>query len=81
MSLRFKVLHSLQDVNAEQPGPGDDAALACLVSSQDKICRSQHLGLSQERFGFLVAAEGMQTDLLLGTELVRLWSAFNLLLI
>lgn len=47
----------LQDIKTEQPGPGDDAALACLVSSQDEVGRSQHLGLSQPGFGFLVAGE------------------------
>lgn len=47
----------LQDIKTEQPGPGDDAALACLVSSQNEVGRSQHLGLSQLGFGFLVAGE------------------------
>lgn len=59
------------DVNAEQPGPGDDAALARLVPPQDEIRWRQQLGLSQERFGLLVAAK---TDQLLVTELV----GFNL---
>lgn len=54
--------HSLQDVDAEQPGPGDDAALACLVPSQDEIRRRQQLGLSQEGLGFLVAAGRTGTD-------------------
>lgn len=54
----YELEHSLKDVDAEQPGPGDDAALARLVSSQDEICRRQQLGLSQERLGFLVAAGG-----------------------
>lgn len=65
--------HSLQNVDAEHPGPGDDAALARLVSSQDEIRRRQQLGLSQERLGFFVAA-GVGADRF--TD--RLWSALNL---
>lgn len=45
------------DVDAEQPGPGDDAALARLVPPQDEVRRRQQLALSQERFGLLVAAK------------------------
>lgn len=47
----------LQDIETEQPGPGDDAALARLVSSEDEVGRSQQLRLSQANFGFLVAGE------------------------
>lgn len=56
-SLCFKadVEDSLQDINAEQSGPGDDAALPCLVSSEDEVSWSEHLSLSQLLFGFLIA--------------------------
>lgn len=47
----------LQNIKAELSGPGDDAALARLVSSQDEVGRSQHLSLSQPAFGFCVAGE------------------------
>ena len=62
-----KLQYSLQDIDAEQPGAGDDAALARLVSSQDEVRWSQQLGLSQERFGFLVAGENGKT-LTVGAE-------------
>lgn len=48
----------LQDINAKQPGPGDDAALSCTVPSKDEIGWSEQLGLSQATFGFLVAGGG-----------------------
>lgn len=51
----------LQDINAEQPRPGDDAALSCAVSSKDEIGWSEQLGLSQPTFSFLVAGDGKNT--------------------
>ena len=47
----------LPDVEAELSGPGDDTALACLVSSQDEVGGSQHLGLGQTVLGLLIAGE------------------------
>lgn len=58
----------LQDVEAEQSGPGDDAALARAVSSQDEVGWSQQLGLSQPSLGLLVAGED-ETRLSVGTEM------------
>lgn len=57
-SLCFKadVEDSLQDINAELSGSGDDAALSCLVSSEDEVSWSEHLRLSQLLFGFLIAS-------------------------
>lgn len=40
-----------------QSGPGDDAALARLVSSEDEVGWSQQLGLNQESLGLLVAGD------------------------
>lgn len=62
-----KLQFLLQDIDAEQPGPGDDAALARMVSSNDEVGWSQQLGLSQESFGFLVAGEN-GIRLIVGTE-------------
>lgn len=53
----------LQDINAEQPRPGDDAALSCAVSSKDEIGWSEQLGLSQTTFSFLVAGEGKNKNI------------------
>lgn len=55
--VQSELQYLLQDIETEQPGPGDDAALARLVSSEDEVGRSQQLGLSQANFGFLVAGE------------------------
>lgn len=56
-TVRSELQYLLQDIKTEQPGPGDDAALARLVSSEDEVGRSQQLGLSQADFGLLVAGE------------------------
>lgn len=52
--LSTETFYLLQQVNTEQSGPGDDAALACLVSSQDEVGWSKQLRLSQASFGFLI---------------------------
>lgn len=50
------IQYLLQDIKTEQSGPGNDAALPGLVSSEDEVGWSEQLGLRQESFGFLVAA-------------------------
>lgn len=69
----------LQNIQTVLSGPGDDAALARLVASQDEVGRRQHLGLSQPGLGFSVAGESETTELvrpLLQPTLVHLDPTF-----
>lgn len=56
-SLKNTCEYLLKNIKTELSGPGDDAALARLVPSQDEVGRGQHLSLSQPGFGFFVAGE------------------------
>lgn len=69
--MKNRLQYLLQDVNTEQSGSGDDAALACTVPSENEVGWSQQLGLSQTSFGFLVAREKGIT-LVGGTEISSL---------